>query len=168
MPNHGQGPFDRQGELQLSKNRRFLKHAGGKPFFWLADTVWCGPLLAHNDDWRVFLQDRVDKEFTAIQFVMTQWRMAKTDAAGNSTYWGTESPSQFIAAAKSPEGDLAVIYLPEGGTIRINTRSLREGVIAQWYHPRTGGWLAADKVTRPTQIFKPADLNDWVLLFRVP
>jgi hypothetical protein len=80
--------FFGHGELRLSKNRRYFEHADGTPFFWLADTVWCGPLLADFDDWKVFLQDRVDKEFTAIQFVMTQWRMAETDAEGNPTFWG--------------------------------------------------------------------------------
>lgn len=80
----------RHGELRLSKNRRYLEHADGTPFFWLADTVWCGPLLADLGDWKVFLKDRVDKQFTTIQFVMTQWRMAATDAEGNPTFWGKE------------------------------------------------------------------------------
>jgi len=79
-----------QGELRLSKNRRHFEHADGTPFFWLADTVWCGPLFANPNDWNVFLNDRVEKEFTAIQFVMTQWRMAKTDADGNVTFTGHE------------------------------------------------------------------------------
>ena len=86
----GDLPFFRHGELRLSKNRRYLEHADRTPFFWLADTVWCGPLLADFGDWKVFLKDRVAKEFTAIQFVMTQWRMAKTDTDGNPTFWGKE------------------------------------------------------------------------------
>ncbi|MFC1633535.1 DUF4038 domain-containing protein [Planctomycetota bacterium] len=84
----GDLPLFRHGELRLSKNRRHFEHADGKPFFWLADTVWCGPLFADLDDWNVFLKDRVTKEFTAIQFVMTQWRMAKKDADGNTTFRG--------------------------------------------------------------------------------
>lgn len=90
VPYQGSLQFFRHGELRLSKNRRHLEHADGTPFFWLADTVWCGPLFADLDDWHVFLKDRVDKEFTAIQFVMTQWRMAATDAEGNPTFWGKE------------------------------------------------------------------------------
>lgn len=80
--------FYKHGELKLSENRRYLVHHDGAPFFWLADTVWCGPLLSDYDDWLVFLNDRVEKEFTAIQFVMTQWRMTPTDAEGNPTYTG--------------------------------------------------------------------------------
>jgi hypothetical protein len=80
----------RHGELRLSANKRYIEHNDGRPFFWLADTVWCGPLFADLDDWKVFLEDRVEKEFTAIQFVMTQWRMAEMDAAGNPAFTGKE------------------------------------------------------------------------------
>jgi hypothetical protein len=83
-------PLFQHGELRLSKNRRYFEHADGTPFFWLADTVWCGPLFANPNDWNIFLKDRVEKEFTAIQFVLTQWRMAKTDADGNVTFTGHE------------------------------------------------------------------------------
>jgi hypothetical protein len=83
-------PLFRRGELRLSRNRRFFEHNDGTPFFWLADTVWCGPALAELGDWDIFLKDRVWKEFTAIQFVMTQWRMTETDAEGNPTFTGRE------------------------------------------------------------------------------
>jgi hypothetical protein len=86
----GDLPLFRHGELRLSDNRRYFEHADGTPFFWLADTVWCGPLFANLEDWNVFLNDRVAKEFTAIQFVMTQWRMAETDANGNPAFTGKE------------------------------------------------------------------------------
>ena len=86
----GNLPFFQHGELRLSKNRRYFEHADGVPFFWLADTVWCGPQLADFNDWKVFLKDRADKEFTAIQFVLTQWRTAETDADGNPAFTGKE------------------------------------------------------------------------------
>jgi hypothetical protein len=87
---HWDHPFYRHGELRLSETRRFLQHADGTPFFWLADTVWCGPLLSDHGDWWEFLEDRVQKKFTAIQFVMTQWRMTPTDAEGNPAFTGVE------------------------------------------------------------------------------
>lgn len=90
IPYRGSLDLFRHGELRLSGNRRYIEHADGTPFFWLADTVWCGPLFADFEDWKVFLNDRVEKEFTAIQFVMTQWRMAETDAEGNRTFNGTD------------------------------------------------------------------------------
>ncbi|MHC4556153.1 MAG: apiosidase-like domain-containing protein [Planctomycetota bacterium] len=86
----GDIPLFRHGELRLSDNRRYIEHADSTAFFWLADTVWCGPLLSDLKDWNVFLKDRVAKEFTAIQFVMTQWRMARTDTDGNPAFTGKD------------------------------------------------------------------------------
>jgi hypothetical protein len=77
---------------------------------------------------------------------------------------GMKDPSKFIAAAKSENGDLAVVYVPEGAAVRIKTDTLKQGGMARWYHPRTGGWLDAGMVERPEHTFKPADRNDWVLL----
>lgn len=90
VPYEGDNPLYRNGELRLSNNRRYIEHDNGKPFFFLADTVWCGPALAEFEDWNVFLKDRVQKEFTAIQFVVAQWRMFDTDAEGNVTFTGKE------------------------------------------------------------------------------
>jgi hypothetical protein len=77
---------------------------------------------------------------------------------------GKKDASKFIAAAKSQEGDLLVVYLPEGGSVTLKTDSLKKGLTARWYHPRTGGWLDAGKVEQSPQTFKTADSNDWVLL----
>ena len=43
---------------------------------------------------------------------------------------------------------------------------LKKGLTARWYHPRTGGWLDAGKVTKSLQSFEPADRNDWLLVFK--
>jgi len=77
---------------------------------------------------------------------------------------GKEDASKFIAAAKSKEGDLAVVYLPEGGSVTLKSNSLNENATARWYHPRTGGWLDAGKLEKSPQTFKTVDRNDWVLL----
>ncbi len=87
----GKNGIYRHGNLKVSESGTYLSFDDGTPFFWLADTVWCGPLFAEYQDWKVFLEDRVKKEFTAIQFVMTQWRMAEHDADGNVTFWGKET-----------------------------------------------------------------------------
>ncbi len=54
--------------------------------------------------------------------------------------------------------------LPEGGSVTLKTDSLKKGLIARWYHPRTGGWLDAGKIEKSPQTFKTVDRNDWVLL----
>ena len=66
VPYSGDNPLYRFGPPRMSADRRHLVHAGrppegapaagastsgdGVPFFWLADTVWNGPLLATPEE----------------------------------------------------------------------------------------------------------------------
>lgn len=81
--------FLRHGPIRVSKDGTHLEHLDGTPFFFLGDTVWNGPLLAKRDHWETFLRDRVDKGFSAIQFVMyAPWRTAPTNAEGQVAFAG--------------------------------------------------------------------------------
>ena len=80
----------RHGPIRVSQNGRHLAHVNGTPFFWLVDTVWNGALLSSKPDWDRYLDNRVSKKFTGIQFVTTQWRTAYTDAEGMVAYTGFE------------------------------------------------------------------------------
>ncbi len=80
-------PFTKHGRIQVAKSGTHLEHTDGTPFFFLADTCWTGPAFSTEKDWNKYLQDRVKKGFTAIQFNMASpWRCAPTDAEGNSSY----------------------------------------------------------------------------------
>ncbi len=80
-------PFAAHGRLRVAKSGTHLEHADGTPFFVLADTCWTGPALAGEKDWKTYLDDRVKKGFTAVQFnVVSPWRTAPTDAEGNTSY----------------------------------------------------------------------------------
>lgn len=74
------------GPLRISQNRHYLEYANGKPFFWLGDTAWNGPLKAGANDWDVYLVDRKAKGFSVIQFVATQWLGGATDAEGRAAF----------------------------------------------------------------------------------
>ena len=59
-----------RGALRVSSDGRYLEHADGTPFFWLADTWWTG--LSDRLSWdgfRAVAADRKAKGFTAIQLV---------------------------------------------------------------------------------------------------
>jgi hypothetical protein len=63
----------------------------GTPFFWLADTVWAGPLLATDDEWSVYLRERTRQRFTAAQWVTTQFVGAPDgDREGELAFTGRE------------------------------------------------------------------------------
>lgn len=90
IPYTGNNLLYKHGTIKVSDNRRYLVYSDGEPFFWLSDTAWNGVLLADENSWQTYLQDRVNKGFTAIQFITTQWRAATTDANGNVAFTGTE------------------------------------------------------------------------------
>jgi len=70
--------------LRVADNQRFLMTAGGKPFFWLADTAW---QLIHDLDeaeMRRYFADRREKGFTVIQtVVLVELRSDKPNAFGH-------------------------------------------------------------------------------------
>lgn len=83
-------PFLQHGAVRVAENGTHLEHADGTPFFWLVDTAWNGPLLSSPGDWDAFLQNRAEKQFTGIKFVMTQWRTAASNAEEEVAYTGFE------------------------------------------------------------------------------
>lgn len=66
--------FEQHGPIRLSFNRRYLVHDDTTPFFWLADTAWNGALLSTTDEWNSYIAERKRQKFTAVQFVVTQFR----------------------------------------------------------------------------------------------
>lgn len=91
VKNAGQTVFQQHGPVEVAPNGRYLQHADGTPFFWLADTAWNGALLSDKKDWDTYLSDRQNKHFTAIQLVATQWRTAYQNPEGQVAYEGGDS-----------------------------------------------------------------------------
>jgi len=90
-PPTGKTRFEQHGRLQLSNNRRYLAHADGTPFFWLGDTAWNGPLCSTPEEWKFYLAQRQRQQFTAVQWVATQWISAPDgDLNGELAYSGHE------------------------------------------------------------------------------
>jgi len=84
-------PLLRHGPIVVSSNGRHLQHVDGTPFFWLGDTVWTGPALSDKDDWNTYLEDRVKKHFSVVQFnALCPWRAAATDADGKTAFSGEQ------------------------------------------------------------------------------
>lgn len=71
----------RHGPIKRSADGRYLVHADGTPFFWMADTAWNGALNSHTDDWQQYLRTRREQGFTVIQCVATHWRAYNTEQA---------------------------------------------------------------------------------------
>lgn len=87
----GDLPLLRHGPIRAGAGGTHLAHADGTPFFWLADTAWNGVLKAQPADWEEYLAERRRQGFTAVQFVITQWRAFPQDSAGEVAFTGREN-----------------------------------------------------------------------------
>jgi hypothetical protein len=92
--------------------------------------------------------------------------------------YGTFAPnsnvasSDYVTTAATPDGRLAISYLPEGGTIGIDTRRMAGRVHARWYDPTSGRYTAVK--SSPFAARRSLDLTapgrnheggrDWVLV----
>ena len=76
---------------------------------------------------------------------------------------GAQDPDLFVAAARTEDGTLAVLYTPRGGVLRTHTGPLRRPARACWFDPREGLFSAPIALTGDRQDFKTPDARDWVL-----
>ena len=86
----GNTRFLRHGAIRVSAGGHHFEHADGTPFLWLVDTAWNGALKSTRRDWERYLDNRAAKGFTGVQFVVTQWRTAYTNAEGQVAYTGSD------------------------------------------------------------------------------
>jgi len=77
--------FGMHGPIRVAPNGRHLIHNDGTPFLYLADTAWNGPLLSSKEDWQTYIKERTRQQFTAVQWVTTQWRAAPAGDADKKT-----------------------------------------------------------------------------------
>lgn len=70
-PYTGDDPFARHGWLRVSDDGRYLTYEDGTPFFYLADMAWEIAWRSTPDEVQVYLADRTQKGFTAVQLVTT-------------------------------------------------------------------------------------------------
>lgn len=87
----GSTALAKHGPISVSPDGRYLAHADGTPFFWMGDTAWNGPLLSSTAEWDQYLKERTRQNFSAVQWVATQFRAAPDgDAKKQLAYTGTD------------------------------------------------------------------------------
>jgi hypothetical protein len=69
-------------------------------------------------------------------------------------------------AARNLAGNLAAIYVQNGGIVTLQDGQLKDGLKALWFSPRDGGMRNA-RAVQP-HVFRTPTAEDWVLLFRTP
>lgn len=95
-----------------------------------------------------------------------------TAGFGSFSSSGSVNDNDYVTAARTPDGKLAIAYLPTGNTITVDLTRLKGQVNAQWYDPTTGNYTLAQGSPFPNsgrRDFSPASHNaagddDWVLV----
>ncbi|MBD3268360.1 DUF4038 domain-containing protein [bacterium] len=121
QPYTGQNPLYRHGPLTINREGKYIQHADGTPFFWLADSWWHGMTKRFRwpDDFRVLTRDRKEKGFSVIQFAagfpcdIYEFDPRGANRAGfpMTQNYETINPAYFDLV------DLRVAYLAEQGLV---------------------------------------------------
>ena len=95
FPTHAPAEAQTKARLKVSSNGRFLVHADGRPFFYLADTAWELFHRLNREEADRYLEDRARKGFTVIQaVVLAELDGLKTPNAYGAVPFLTDDPSQ--------------------------------------------------------------------------
>jgi hypothetical protein len=63
----GRNPLYQHGFLKVNADKRSLVHADDTPFLWMGDTGWHTLRMSTAEEWKKYIDNRVDKGFTATQ-----------------------------------------------------------------------------------------------------
>jgi hypothetical protein len=77
----------------------------------------------------------------------------------------TKAPGK-VFAARNAEGDLAAVYVPNGGVVTLKGELLKDQLKPLWFSPRDGGMRNARALR--DRVYRTPTADDWVLLLRTP
>ena len=118
-PYEGCNPLLAKGAVRVAASQRYLEHADGTPFFWLADTWWMGlcKRITWPGEFQMLVADRVAKGFSTIQIVAGLYPdMGAYDERGlNEAGFPWEPDWARINPAYFDMADLRIDYLVRSG-----------------------------------------------------
>jgi Protein of unknown function (DUF4038)/Domain of unknown function (DUF5060)/Putative collagen-binding domain of a collagenase len=80
---------------------------------------------------------------------------------------GAQNPAKYIAAAKSDQKDLMVLYIPEDRSVEVKLNLMPDAPNVTWVNPRTGERSpAVAVVTTDTCQFPTPTEGDWILFMK--
>jgi hypothetical protein len=136
---------------------------------WSWHTVVGQPPTDHPDTsiaktWREVLSFPGSTQMKYLEefFTSIAWWKLLPDPSLLVEHPGADDPAGHVSASRSAKGDLAVIYLPAGGRVKLKGGDLKDGLRAEWFGPRTGQRTEIQG-SLISQLVAP-DHQDWVLL----
>ena len=105
------------------------------------------------------------------RLVPDQQHTLLTSGYGTFSSTGNVDSSDYATAARTPDGKLAIAYLPTVRTITIDASKLAANAVSRWYDPTAGTFTPAAALSRNGSIetLRPPDKNsagdgDWLLV----
>lgn len=129
-----------------------------------------------NDKWRTGLQDPGSAQMAHVSQLFTShawWTLVPESADAFVTQGrGKKGANTYLTAARSADGSLAIIYIPESQPFTIDLALMKGSTAASWFDPTDGSMTpipAQPSLPRETFEFTPPGKNadgdsDWLLL----
>ncbi|HEY6736821.1 MAG TPA: DUF4038 domain-containing protein [Candidatus Saccharimonadia bacterium] len=125
--------------------------------------------------WRPYIGLGGDKQTGLMAAVVAgyNWQNLTPDSTHQvvTTGYGTYGSRDFVTAGFSPDGNLAMVYLPISRTIAVNMAKFSAPVQGYWYDPSTGtvstigtGFVNGGTKTFATPGNNAAGQSDWLLV----
>lgn len=130
-------------------------HMNGHPFW-------------NTTDWHLHLDDegRADMTYFSALFNSRNWASLVPDLNNTLVINGKGSGENYSAAARTSDGNTAIIYFPNAKTVTVNMAQISGSAVkVWWFNPRDGSSLAGG--TQPntgSQNFAPPTNEDWLLV----
>src|SRR5262249_24935109 len=110
------------------------------------------------------------------ELVPDQNHSVVTAGYGTFTSSGYVDDSDYLTAARTPDGSLVMAYMPTTRAIPVDMTKLRGAANARWYDPSRGVYQAiagSPLASSGTHMFMPPGANgdgdgDWLLVLEAP
>jgi hypothetical protein len=102
-------------------------------------------------------------------FAMLPWWTLTPDQSLLRQQPGEADVLRYVAAARNEDGTLAVLYLPQGTTLSLNTARLAPSLRCTWLNPRDGSQVAGGVLRRAEADearLEAPDAEDWLLVLQ--
>jgi hypothetical protein len=126
------------GEFTADSSGRHLLRKG-RPFFWLADTVWLLAQMPTRDELELYLEARAKQGFTVIQLtaVMSEervWGTVRANALGDKPFLNDNPSTPAVTPGKDPANPAQYDYWDHLDYVleRIHAHGLRAAVVTMF------------------------------------
>jgi len=99
-------------------------------------------------------------------FSQMHWWILHPDSELLAEQPGLKNVQSFVAASRSVDGKIAMIYTPEEQCLRLNLSHLQRPLEVIWVNPRTGEEMKAGFISADHADLRPPEPGDWLLILK--